>query len=145
MAGQVNDCIFCRIVRGTIKSWKVYEDKWATAFLDINPRNPGHTIVVSNSHHETIMDLPEEKAGPLFNAVRKVSIAIVNGTDADGVSIAQSSGASAGQLIRHVHFHVIPRFSDQDAVSIEGILPIKKTTDAERSEIVKKLMSKIPK
>ena len=139
------DCIFCNIVQGKIKAWKVYQDKWATAFLDINPRNPGHTMVVSNNHHEDIFDLPESEAGHIFEAVRKVSIGIVEGTEADGVSIAQSSGASAGQTIRHMHFHIIPRFSDQDAVSIEGILPIKKVTDPEKSEIVKKIKSKIPK
>ncbi|MCK4817677.1 HIT domain-containing protein, partial [bacterium] len=77
-------CIFCDIIKGKIKSWKVYHDKWATAFLDINPRNPGHTLVVSNNHHKDILDIPKEEAGPLFEAVRKVSIAIVNGTDADG-------------------------------------------------------------
>jgi histidine triad (HIT) family protein len=138
-------CIFCDIIRGKIKSWKVYQDRHATGFLDINPRNPGHTVVVSNSHHNTIMDLPEGKGGPVFEAVRKISIGIVEGTEADGVSIAQSSGASSGNLIQHFHFHVIPRFADQDAVSIEGILPIKKTSDAQKDKIVKKIKSKIPK
>jgi histidine triad (HIT) family protein len=142
---SVEGCIFCDIVKGKIKSWKVYEDKWACAFLDINPRNPGHTVVVPRNHCESIMKLPESEAGPVFNAVRKVSIAIVEGTDADGVSIAQSSGESAGQLIKHMHFHVIPRFSNEDPVSIEGILPIKKTTDVEKDKIVKKIRSKIPK
>lgn len=139
------DCIFCNIVQGKIKSWKVYQDKHATAFLDINPRNPGHTLVVSNNHYADIFELPGAEAGPLFEAVRKVSIGMVKGTSADGVSIAQSSGASAGQLIRHIHFHIIPRFSDQDPVSIEGILPIKRISDSEKSAIVKKIMSKIPK
>jgi histidine triad (HIT) family protein len=138
-------CIFCDIIKGKIKSWKVYQDKYATAFLDINPRNPGHTIVVSNNHYDTIMNLPEGEGGPVFEAVRKVSIAIVNGTDADGVSIAQSSGASSGNLIKHFHFHIIPRFSNEDAVSIEGILPVKKATDAEKNGMVKKITSKIPK
>ncbi len=143
--GNEEGCIFCDIIKGKIKSWKVHRDEWATAFLDINPRNPGHTVVVSNNHHETIMDLPEKEAGHIFNTVRKVSLGIVNGTAADGVSIAQSSGASAGNLIKHFHFHIIPRFSNEDPVSIEGILPIKKTTDAEKDKIVKKIKSKIPK
>ena len=138
-------CIFCDIIKGKIKAWKVYEDKWATAFLDINPRNPGHTIVASNNHHETIMDTPQNESAEVFRAVWKVSKAIVDGTEADGVSIAQSSGASAGNLIRHFHFHVIPRFSSQDPVSIEGILPTKNISDSEKDKIVKRIKSKIPK
>jgi histidine triad (HIT) family protein len=145
MAGGDKDCIFCGIVRGVIKSKKVYQGKWATAFLDINPRNPGHTLVVTNKHHETIMDLPEEEAGHLFEAVRKVSIGIVNGTEADGVSIIQSSGASAGQVIKHIKFHIIPRFSSEDPVSLEGIMPVKKISEKEKDEIVKKIRSSIPK
>ena len=143
--GFQEGCIFCDIIRGKIKSWKVYEDGHAIAFLDINPRNPGHTVVVSKNHHETIMDTPLKEATGAFEAVWKVSKAIVDGTAADGVSIAQSSGVSAGNLIKHFHFHIIPRFADQDAVSIEGILPIKKATDAEKDQIVKKIKSKIPK
>jgi histidine triad (HIT) family protein len=123
----------------------IYQDKWASAFLDINPRNPGHTLVVPNDHHETIMDLPDEIAGRLFRAARKVSIGIVSGTDADGVSIAQSSGASAGQVIRHLKFHVIPRFTEEDPVSLEGILPTKKIPDKKKTEIVKKIKAKIPR
>lgn len=145
MVTETLDCIFCEIISGKIKSNKVYQDKWTTAFLDINPRNPGHTLVVTNNHHETIMDLPEEEAARLFETVRKVSIGIVKGTTADGVSISQSSGASAGQLVKHIHFHVIPRFSNEDPVSLEGILPVKKISDAEKDKIVKKIKANIPK
>jgi histidine triad (HIT) family protein len=145
MPGKPTDCIFCGIVKGKIKSSMVYQDSMATAFLDINPRNPGHTIVVSNNHHEAIFDLPGKEACAIFDAVRKVSIAIVDGTEADGVSISQSSGASAGQLVKHFHFHIIPRFSEEDAVSLEGILPIKNVSEAKRRQIVKRIMSNIPK
>lgn len=138
-------CIFCDIIKGKIKSWKVHEDKYATAFLDINPRNPGHTIVVSKNHHETIMDTPQDESANVFKTVWKVSKGIVDGTEADGVSIAQSSGASAGNLIKHFHFHVIPRFSNQDPVSIEGILPTKTISDAEKDKIIKKIKSNLPK
>ncbi len=142
MATSVRDCIFCGIVKGVIKAKKVYQDKWTTAFLDINPRNPGHTVVVTNNHHETIMDLPEEEACHLFKAVRKVSIGILRGTKADGVLISQSSGASAGQVIKHIKFRVIPRFSSEDPVSLEGILPVKKIPDKEKDGMVKKIKSK---
>ena len=142
---QQEGCIFCDIAKKKIKHWKVYEDEDTFAFLDINPRNPGHTVVIPKNHYATVMDLPEKETGPLFRAVWKVSKGIVDGTSADGVSIAQSSGTSAGQLIQHIHFHVIPRFSNEDPVSIEGILPIKKTIDSEKDKIVKKIVSKIPK
>jgi histidine triad (HIT) family protein len=145
MVTETLDCIFCGIINGKIKSKRIYHDKWTTAFLDINPRNPGHTLVVTNNHHETIMDLPKEDASRLFETVRKVSIGIVKGTPADGVSISQSSGASAGQLVKHIHFHVIPRFSNEDPVSLEGILPVKKISDAEKDKIVKNIKGNMPK
>jgi histidine triad (HIT) family protein len=145
MADGSKECIFCGIIRGVIKAKKVYHDKWTTAFLDINPRNPGHTVVATNNHYETIMNIPRGEACHLFQTVRRVSIGILRGIGADGVSIIQSSGASAGQVIKHMKFHVIPRFSSEDPVSLEGILPVKRVSEGQKDEIVKKIRSKIPK
>ena len=105
-----NECLFCKIIRGEIPSKKVYEDDSTLAFLDINPRNPGHTVVVPKKHAETLLEMDGEDAGTLFQNVLKISKMVANGTQAQGVSIANSSGKAAGQVIAHTHFHVIPRF-----------------------------------
>lgn len=119
------ECIFCKIASGEIPSNKVYEDDTTLAFLDINPRNPGHALVTPKKHTETVMDTRESEAGHLFQVVRKVAQAVGAATDADGISIAQSNGKAAGQAIPHMHFHVIPRFESEGPIGLEGVLPVK--------------------
>lgn len=123
------DCLFCKIVRGEIPSKKVYEDGSSFAFLDINPRNPGHTIVIPKKHAETVLDMDEGAAGNLFQSVLKVSKMVMNGTQAQGISIAQSNGKAAGQVIAHAHFHVIPRFLNEGPPGLESMLPSKRLDD----------------
>ena len=98
------ECVFCGIAKGAIPSKKVYEDNSVIAVLDINPRNPGHTLVVPKKHYETIMEMPDNEAQTLFAAVKKMASVIKKATNADGVSISQSNGRAAGQIIPHVTF-----------------------------------------
>lgn len=137
------DCIFCQIVEGKIKSKKVYDGPDGVAFLDINPRNPGHVLVIPRDHYQDIVDIPYDKAGELFKLVKKISIAVMKGMKADGITIAQSNGTASGQVIKHMHFHIIPRFSSEDPVSIEGILPVKKIEEKEKGKIVKQIKSNL--
>ncbi|MBI4021566.1 MAG: HIT family protein [Candidatus Aenigmarchaeota archaeon] len=120
------DCLFCRIVQGEIPSKKVYEDSGALAFLDINPRNPGHTLVIPKRHAETIFDLPEAEAARLFPAVKKVAAMVKSGMQAQGISICQNNGSAAGQVVGHLYVHVIPRFLSEGPPALENMLPIKK-------------------
>lgn len=129
------ECLFCRIVRGEIPAKKVYEDSSTFAFLDINPRNPGHTIVIPRKHAETILDMGEDEAGALFRSVLKVSKMVANGTQAHGISIAQSNGKAAGQVIAHVHFHVIPRYLNEGPPGLESILPSKRLDEGTMDKI----------
>ena len=124
----MEECLFCKIVMGEIPSDKVYEDSEVIAFLDINPRNPGHTLVVPKKHYETIMEMPENEASELFKVVKKMAVAVKKGIKADGISIGQSNERAAGQVIPHVHFHVIPRFLSEGPPGLESILPTKKMT-----------------
>lgn len=124
----MEECLFCKIVAGEIPAQKVYEDGEFLAFLDINPRNPGHTLVVPKRHCETILEMPENEASELFKVVKKVAIAVKKGMKADGISIGQSNGRAAGQVIPHAHFHVIPRFMSEGPPGLESILPTKKLT-----------------
>lgn len=129
-------CPFCEIINGNIPAKKVYEDDSSIAFLDINPRNPGHTLVVPKEHFATILDIPVDKAGELFKAVKRVAVAVQSGMKAQGISISQSNGAAAGQLVPHMHFHVIPRFLSEGPLALEGILSVKKMPEQTLDKIV---------
>ncbi len=125
-AGQGGGCLFCKIASGEIPGKKVYEDANVFAFLDINPRNPGHTLVIPKKHATTIMDMGEKDVGKLFESVRYVAEAVQKGTKAEGLSIVQSNGKAAGQVVTHVHVHIIPRYLSEGPVSLEGVLGVKK-------------------
>ncbi len=105
----MTDCIFCKIIKGEIPCAKVFEDSDVIAFLDISPVNPGHTLVVPKKHYETLMDLPDDLACKVMKALKKIVSAVKEAVDADGININQSNLKPAGQLIPHVHFHIIPR------------------------------------
>jgi histidine triad (HIT) family protein len=135
------ECIFCRIARGEIPSKKVFEDAETFAFLDINPRNPGHVLVVPKKHAETILDMDEEDAGVLFMAVRKVAGKVMAATKAQGISIAQSNGPAAGQVVSHAHFHIIPRFANEGPPGLESMLPSKRLDDKSMDQIASAIKS----
>lgn len=109
---SMESCIFCKIVRGEIPSYKVYEDEDVLAFLDIRPVNPGHTLVIPKDHFENIYTLPDETIARLSLAIKKVAIAVKHGVDADGINLSMNNEAPAGQVIFHAHIHIIPRTND---------------------------------
>ena len=104
------DCIFCKIIRGELPSYKVYEDEKVLAFLDIRPVNAGHTLVVPKKHSTNIFDIAPEDWQAVTEVVRKVAIGIEKGLKADGVNIGMNNREHAGQVVHHPHVHVIPRF-----------------------------------
>lgn len=113
----MNDCIFCKIVSGEIPSVKIYEDEATLAFLDISPLNPGHTLVIPKEHHENIFDVSDESLAPVMRTAKKVANAIKNAVNADAINIGINNGKEAGQLVFHLHIHVIPRFAGDGYVS----------------------------
>jgi len=104
------DCIFCKIVAGELPATKVYEDAHVLAFMDIGPIVKGHTLVIPKAHFDPITRTPDEVLHQLISVVRKVAGALTLGLDADGINVTQANGEVAGQVIPHLHFHVIPRF-----------------------------------
>jgi histidine triad (HIT) family protein len=138
---DASQCLFCGIVTGKIPAKKVYEDDHVIGFLDINPRNPGHTLVIPKKHVETLLDMSEKDVGKLFESVQKVAVMVKNGTNSQGISIGQSNGQAAGQVVRHVHVHVIPRFANEGPVGLEGILPSKKIDDGSMDKIAMSIKS----
>jgi len=108
----MNDCIFCKIIRGELPSHKVYEDEKTMAFLDIRPVNAGHTLVVPKKHTQNIFDIAPDDWAALAETVRILAIAIEKAVEADGVNIAMNNREHAGQVVPHPHMHIIPRFKD---------------------------------
>ncbi len=100
--------IFARILRGELPAIKVYEDEQVLAFMDIMPQADGHTLVIPKSPAITLLDLDPEAAAYTIQVVQKIAKAIEKGLDAKGIVLMQLSGASAGQTVPHVHFHLIP-------------------------------------
>jgi len=106
------DCIFCKIVAGEIPATKVLEDDQVLAFMDIGPVAQGHVLLIPKHHYERIDEMPAAKAGDLLRRLPAIVAAAVHATGAAGVNVLQNNGRIAGQLVPHVHFHIIPRLPD---------------------------------
>ncbi|AEF95869.1 HIT family protein [Methanotorris igneus] len=117
-------CIFCKIVNKEIPAKIVYEDEDTMAFLDINPRNKGHTLVIPKKHYETLDEMPDEELAKLMKAVKKV-VEILKPLNFDGYNIINNNKPAAGQEVPHVHFHIIPRYqNDGDVVKFGEVKKI---------------------
>lgn len=104
-----SDCVFCRIIAGGIPSHRVFENDAAVAFLDIGPLSEGHTLLVPRRHAASICDLPPEDAAAVGSLLPRLSRAIMSATGSPGLNVLQNNGRVAGQIVDHVHFHLIPR------------------------------------
>jgi len=109
------DCIFCRIVAGELPATKVYEDPDTIAFMDIGPVVKGHTLVIPREHYNSIAETPPGVLQSVIAVVRKIARAQFAGLRADGISVTQANGRVAGQIVPHLHFHVIPRWGKDPA------------------------------
>ena len=107
-----DNCIFCKIAKGEIPCNKIYEDDTVLAFLDIQPVSDGHTLVIPKSHFGTFDMCPSEIMSKVVGCARKIAVAVAGAMEADGYNILCNNGKAAGQLVDHVHFHVIPRKKD---------------------------------
>jgi len=108
---DARECIFCKIVAGEIPAAAVYEDKAVLAFLDIGPVSDGHTLVIPKVHYPTLDQCPPEVLANLVKPIIRLAKAVVAATRCDGYNVLCNNGLAAGQLVHHVHFHVIPRMS----------------------------------
>ena len=108
------DNIFAKILRGEMPSVKVYEDDIALAFMDVFPQSEGHTLVVPKDvQARNFLDMPTDKLGAYMGRVQNVARAVERALTPDGILVTQFNGAPAGQTVFHLHFHIIPRWSDQ--------------------------------
>ncbi|PVX24391.1 MAG: hypothetical protein CW716_10205 [Candidatus Bathyarchaeum sp.] len=105
---MVKGCSFCSIALGEAPASIVYEDEDVLAFMDLSPTTVGHTLVVSREHWENIYEVPEETLAKVIAIVKRVSDAVRRTIEADGIMVIQNNGRAAGQMVFHLHFHVIP-------------------------------------
>jgi histidine triad (HIT) family protein len=102
-------CLFCRIAKGEIPSFTVFEDDQVLAFLDISPLAKGHTLVIPKRHAAKVEDLTTEEAAALFKAIHRIAKPVCEAVDARDSTIAFNNGPAAGQEVPHVHCHIVPR------------------------------------
>ena len=101
--------IFAKILRGEMPCYKVYENDKVLAFLDIMPRAPGHTLVLPKSHARNILDIAPDDLAAVALAAQKIAKAAVQVFNADGLTIQQFNEGAGGQVVFHLHLHIIPR------------------------------------
>jgi histidine triad (HIT) family protein len=117
------DCIFCKIIKGEVPSFKVLEDERTLAFMDINPANPGHVLVIPKVHAPDLFEIGEPWLAASVDAVQKVARAVRATLDPYGVNIVQANGPGAAQSVLHFHWHVLPRTRDDGLRLNWGLTP----------------------
>lgn len=143
MRASIRPCIFCELIHGGGEVSMCYEDSLALAFMDIQPVNPGHVLVVPREHYESLADLPAELARQLFDVALRLSPIVRRLAGGDGLNIIVNSGAAAGQDVFHYHVHVIPRLAGDGfnvSLPFEGSSPPDRTLlDAMAARIIAEL------
>lgn len=112
-------CVFCSIINHEIPSKVVYEDDLVLAILDISQVTKGHTLVMPKKHVDNLLECDDETAAHLIQVVKHLAKRIQEKTGASGINILNNNGETAGQTVNHLHFHIIPRYSENDAFVCE--------------------------
>lgn len=133
------DCLFCNIAARKIPAQIVYEDENTIGFLDINPRAPGHTVLIPKFHVETILDLGTESVNSVFGAVKNMTAKLKKSLNPDGFTIGINHGKPAGQAIDHFHIHIMPRWRGDGGGSIHLVVanPPKEGLESIKEKILK--------
>ena len=108
----MEDCIFCKIISKEVPSNMVYENDKIFAFLDNNPVNKGHTLVLPREHHVDMLDTPDDVLSDMITRAKKIAESIMKAVNADGFNTSLNTKPAAGQVIFHTHLHIIPRFEN---------------------------------
>jgi len=106
---SADGCLFCKMVAGQIPVTKIYEDQVILSFLDIGPISDGHTLVIPKQHFGKLHECPAELLGQVFSRTGRIAGAVATAMNSDGYNLLCNNGRPAGQLIEHLHFHIIPR------------------------------------
>ena len=135
-----DNCVFCKIIKGEVPSYKLYEDAKTLAFLDIHPSSIGHTLIIPKRHVQKIEELSENEAKDLFRTLHLLVKPIQTAVKASASTIGINNGPDSGQEIPHLHVHIIPRSKGDGGGIIQGILRIEKGQNGEK---MYSLMNKI--
>jgi len=114
----MEECIFCKIIKGEIPCFKVYEDDRVLAFEDINPISRGHTLVIPKNHAENIWEISEEDLLAIHRAAKKIATAIRETLNPVGVACLQLNGRGVSQVVMHYHLHLMPRGSEEPELPV---------------------------
>ena len=106
----MEDCIFCLIVEGNSPSWKVMENEYAYAFLNINPATKYHTLIIPKKHYVNIFDIPDDELREVISLTREVATLFEAKWGMTDCQIIQSNGKDGQQHVFHIHFHLVPRY-----------------------------------
>ncbi|MBT4821471.1 MAG: HIT family protein, partial [Lentisphaerae bacterium] len=112
----MKNCVFCKIIAGELGADKVYEDDLVVAVLDIAPLVKGHALIIPKQHHNSLTTLPADAAARMMKVAPKVAMALVREVDGDGFNLMLANGSCAGQVVPHVHLHVLPRHPEDGLV-----------------------------
>lgn len=112
-------CIFCMIANHEINSSIIYEDEKVVAFLDLSQVTKGHTLVVPKKHYANLIECDSEDLAHVIKVTQMLAARIMERCGATGVNILNNCNEVAGQTVMHVHFHIIPRYSENDAIEIK--------------------------
>ena len=115
---MMKDCIFCQIVSGDIPCYKIYEEEKVLAFADINPISSGHTLIIPKSHAENIWEIGDDDLAAVHRVSRRIAGAMRSALAPDGIAFLQLNGRAVNQLVMHYHLHLIPRKSDEPALTM---------------------------
>lgn len=107
------DCIFCKIIKGEIPSYTIYEDEKVKVFMDVNPVSNGHLLIVPKEHFVTIEDIPNDILYHINDTAKKMYKVLKEKLNVDGLTVSQNNGL--GQEVKHYHMHLIPRYIDEKA------------------------------
>ena len=113
------NCVFCKIIDGKIPAYKIYEDNDVLAFLDVNPVTYGHTLVVPKDHYESFLSTPKDIMNKVMNVAQRIGQVQMEQLRAKGVNILINCYEAAGQVVKHFHVHVIPRYEATDGFKLE--------------------------
>ncbi len=119
----MEDCIFCKIVRGEIPSFKVFENDRVFAFADINPIAPGHTLIIPKNHAANIWEISEDDLMAVHTAAKTLATTLKETLGADGVAVMQLNGRAVHQEVMHFHLHLIPRKENDPPLPIAAWIP----------------------
>jgi len=129
-AHQEENCIFCKIARKEAPSVPIYEDEHVVAFMDIAPVTRGHTLVIPKKHYRTLDAMSAEDMARVGSVLPRISKAVTTACDTKDYNIMQNNGKQAGQVVFHVHYHIIPRYPTENKL-------LRKQTVIQRLKVTK--------